>query len=123
MAKGRYAEWLEGDKLILLQGWARDGLTHDQIAHNIGISRETLRIWCKNHPAIVAAIKKGKEVVDYAVENALLKKALSGDTTAQIFWLCNRRRDRWHRNPQEVGAEQQEDDGLFEAVAKAVKGE
>ena len=33
--------------------------------------------------------------MDFAVENALLKKALSGDVTAMIFWLKNRRRDRW----------------------------
>ena len=41
------------------------------------------------------ALKKGKAVVDFAVENALLKNALAGDTTAQIFWLKNRKRDKW----------------------------
>ena len=29
------------------------------------------------------------------VEDALHKKALDGDTTAMIFWLKNRSRDRW----------------------------
>ena len=95
IAKGKYNKWLDADGLILLQGWARDGLTDEQIAHNIGISTVTLYDWKKKFPNISNALKKGKEVVDFAVENALLKKALSGDTTAMIFWLKNRRRHNW----------------------------
>ena len=33
-------EWK--DKLAVIQGWARDGLSNEQIAKNIGISRPTL---------------------------------------------------------------------------------
>ena len=95
IAKGKYEKWLEPDGQILLQGWARDGLTDEQIAHNIGISTVTLYDWKKKYPTISNALKKGKEVVDFAVENALLKKALSGDVTAMIFWLKNRRRNSW----------------------------
>lgn len=32
MAKGKASEWLDDDKLLLLQGWARDGLSDEQIA-------------------------------------------------------------------------------------------
>jgi len=95
IAKGKYKKWLEADGLILLQGWARDGLTDEQIAHNIGINTATLYDWKKKYPNISNALKKGKEVVDFAVENALLKKALSGDTTAMIFWLKNRKQMKW----------------------------
>lgn len=95
MATGKYQEWLTDEGLTLLCGWARDGLSNEQIANNIGITRETLRVWRKEHPAISAAIKKGKEVIDYAVENALCTKALSGDVAAMIFWLTNRRPDKW----------------------------
>ena len=87
-----------------MQGWARDGLTEEQIAHNIGISASTLREWKGRFPAFSAAIKKGKEVVDYAVENALLKRALSGDTGAICFWLKNRRPDKWKDKPEYTGA-------------------
>ena len=66
-------EWLEQDKLILLEGWARDGLTYEQIAHNMGIRRETLYDYKNKYPNISNALKKGKEVVDIEVENALLK--------------------------------------------------
>jgi len=95
IAKGKYEKWLDADGLILLQGWARDGLTDEQIAHNVGISTVTLYDWKKKFSKISNALKKGKEVVDFAVENALLKKALAGDVTAMIFWLKNRRRDKW----------------------------
>lgn len=88
-------EWLEQDKLILLEGWARDGLTYEQIAHNMGIDTSTLWDWRKANATISNAIKKGREVVDYEVENALLKSALEGNTTAQIFWLKNRRKQQW----------------------------
>jgi hypothetical protein len=95
MAKSKADEWLEQDKLTLLEGWARNGLTDEQIAHNMGIRRETLYEYKKRHPNIANALKKGKEVVDLEVENALLKSALSGNITAQIFWLKNRKPKIW----------------------------
>jgi DNA invertase Pin-like site-specific DNA recombinase len=91
----RIDEWLEPDKLILLEGWARDGLTYEQIAHNMGIGLTTLKEWRQKEPTISSTLKKGREVVDYEVENALLKSALEGNTTAQIFWLKNRRKQQW----------------------------
>ena len=117
MALGKINEWLEKDKLILLEGWARDGLTDEQIAKNIGINRTTLYDWKKKEVNIADALKKGKEVIDFEVENALLKRALgyeyeeetyengiltkkvkkqvAPDTTAQIFWLKNRKPNNW----------------------------
>lgn len=95
MAKGKYEYWISEDGLILIEGWARDGLTDEQIAHNIGIRRSTLSEWKKTFPDIADALKKTKEVVDRQVENALFKKAMSGDTTALIFWLKNRRPQDW----------------------------
>lgn len=99
MAKGKYQKWLEPERLQLLEGWARDGLTDEQIAKNMGISRKTLAEWKKQYSDISDTLKKGKEVVDYEVENALLKSALDGNTTAQIFWLKNRRPDKWRDKP------------------------
>lgn len=133
MAKGKYQRWLEPDGLILLTGWARDGLTDEQIAHNMGINRCTLRDWKNKYPTISAALKKGKEVVDIMVENALLKRALGyeyeeirietergietkrvvttkmviPDTTAQIFWLKNRRPDMWRDKREEPQSQEQ----------------
>lgn len=105
MAKGKYQQWLEPDGLILLEGWAREGLTDEQIAHNCGISTGRLYEWKKKYQKIDEALKKGKEVVDYEVENALLKRAKAGDTTAQIFWLKNRRPDKWRDKPENKHAD------------------
>lgn len=121
------------DKLILVEGWARDGLTDEQIANNLGISIQTFYTYKKNYLEFFESLKKGKEIVDYEVENALLKKALgyeykevtrenvlnyetgkyemritkevtkqvTPDTTAQIFWLKNRKPEKW-RDKQQI---------------------
>lgn len=127
MAKGKYQEWLTPEGLLKIEGWARDGLVDKQIAENIGITEQTLNVWKKNYPSFSESLKRGKEVVDRQVENALLKRALGyeydeitkeicedavtgetklavtkvvtkqvvPDTTAQIFWLKNRKRNIW----------------------------
>lgn len=125
MANGKYQEWLTPEGLIKLEGWARDGLTDEQISQQIGISTSTLYAWKEKHSEISEALKRGKEIVDRQVENALLKRALgyeyteqkievdeSGrkkvsqtikqvvpDTTAQIFWLKNRKPEQWRDRP------------------------
>ena len=101
MAKGKYEKWLKEENLLLLEGWARDGLTDEQIAKNIGITVSTFYEWKKKYSEISEPLKKGKEVVDYEVENALLSSALGGNTTAQIFWLKNRRPDKWRDKQKE----------------------
>lgn len=130
MAKGKYEYWLTPEGLLLIEAWARDGLTDEQIAHNMGISKATLYNYKREHLDILEALKRGKEVVDIQVENALLKRALGyqykevkteeyetedgpgkrvtttvkevvPDTTAQIFWLKNRKPDAW-RDKQNV---------------------
>ena len=83
MAKGKYHEWLEPDGLLLLQGWARDGLTYEQIAHNIGITPDTLYTWIARFPVIAEALKKTREMVDREVENALLNSALGAHYTVK----------------------------------------
>ena len=96
MAKGIYKKWLEDDNLILLQGWKRNGLTDEQIAKNIGINVRTLDKWKAKYGRIGQALKIGHEQANYAVEGKLLKKAMSGNTTAMIFWLKNNWRDKYN---------------------------
>lgn len=76
MASRKVDYWLTDEGLILITGWARDGLTDEQIAKNIGISRSTLNEWKKKYPDISDTLKKNKGIVDFEVENALLKRAL-----------------------------------------------
>lgn len=76
MAKGKFHDWLTNEGLLKIEAWARNGLTDEQIAHNMGITKSTLYEWKKRFSAFSEALKKGKEVVDIQVENALLKRAL-----------------------------------------------
>lgn len=118
------------DKLAAVQGWARNGLTNEQIAHNLGINIATLYDYQKKYSEFSQALKKGKEVVDFEVENALLKRALGydyeetkieksdkdgvkitkitkhvpPDVGAAAFWLKNRKPTEW-RDRKEIGQE------------------
>ena len=73
-------DWLEEDNLMLLECWTRDGYTFQDIANRIGITYNTLRQWRKQYPEIDKALKTGREIIDYKVENALLKSALGYKT-------------------------------------------
>lgn len=95
MAKTTYKDWEAEEKILLLQGWARNGLTNEQIASNMNIVVSTLWEWRKKSPKISNALKIGKDEADIQVENALYKAALEGNTTAMIFWLKNRRSKEW----------------------------
>lgn len=83
MAKGKYEKWLTEESLLQIEAWARDGLTDEQIAKNIGIGVRTLYEWKKKYLQISQSLKKGKEIVDIKVENSLLKRAL-GYTVTEI---------------------------------------
>lgn len=141
MATGKYAGWLTPESLLKLEAWARDGLTDEQIARKMGISTSTLYDWKNKYPEISDALKKGKEVVDIMVENALLKRALGysyvevtikesdmgneakrvtkevlPDVTAQIFWLKNRRPDLWR----DSNVQRNVNNGKLDDILKAV---
>ena len=73
-------EWLEEDNLMLIECWARDGYTFQDIANRIGIAVSTLRGWRAQYPEFDEALKRGREIIDYKVENALLKSALGYKT-------------------------------------------
>lgn len=75
MAKGQYQKWLEPENLILLQGWAMDGLTDADIAHNMGINVSTLYEWKNKYSELAEALKTSKEVADRIIENALFERA------------------------------------------------
>lgn len=70
----RIAKWEKPEKLELLTAWARDGLSMEQIAHNMGISKKTLYNWQLSSLPILHSLRKGKEESDSEVENTLFKK-------------------------------------------------
>lgn len=89
----KYTEWISEEGILKIEGWARDGLTDKQIAQNIGVAYSTFRVWVKKFPALSAALKKGKEVVDRQVENALLKRALGYEFTERTAKVVDRDKD------------------------------
>lgn len=132
----------------MIEGWARDGLTDEQIAKNIGISKQTFYDWKKKYADFSDSLKNGKEVIDRQVENALLKRAIGyeyeeisekfeggvlterkvtkkqvvPDTTAQIFWLKNRKPSVWRDKAQvDIDAEFSKVDELISAIDKVAK--
>lgn len=75
--------WLTDDGLLLIEAWTRDGITLEDLSSKMGITRQTLNGWKNTYPEIKKAMSVGKELIDYKVENALLKAAL-GFTTKEI---------------------------------------
>ena len=118
-------DWLTDDGLLLLKSWTRDGNTLVDIANRIGIDHDQLLRWRDKYPEMREAMSQGKELVDYQVENALLKSALGFktkevkvttlmrygkvvETTKEVLekemapnvsaiqmWLYNRNKDKW----------------------------
>lgn len=64
------------ENLHYVEKWARDGLTEEQIAKNLGISKATLNDYKNKHVDLLAAIKRGRASVVTEIENALVKRAL-----------------------------------------------
>jgi len=112
----------------LVESLSRGGLTDEEIAKNLAITRSTLSLWKANYPTFMDALRRGKDLFDTNnVENSLLtravgydyeedcverqsngtvkvrkiKKKMPPDVTAQIFWLKNRNPKRW-RDKQEL---------------------
>lgn len=109
------------DRLNDVQLWANQGLLDAEIAKRLGIAYSTFREYTKQHNELSATLKSAKAVVDDSVTDSLLKRALGykfdevtkevvngelvitkivtkemqPDTTAQIFWLKNRRPEEW----------------------------
>lgn len=69
-------KWLSEDGLQLLRGWARSGLDDPSIAQRMEIDLRALLRWKRKYPVIAQALSGQREMVDYQVEDALLKKAL-----------------------------------------------
>lgn len=128
--------------LELIEGWLREGISERDIARKLHVAHSTFQEYKRVHPDFSDRLKKGRELADIQVENALFrsavgyeyeevkteyyengKKALQnndpdakqskkitkttrrvlGDVTAQIFWLKNRRPDKW-RDRKEIDA-------------------
>ena len=142
-------EWLEEDNLMLIECWARDGYTFQDIANRIGIAVSTLRGWRAQYSEFDEALKRGREIIDYKVENALLKSALGYKTkevkvtttmrygkvvetvkevtdreqapnvSAIQCWLYNRLPNKWKKNRDNLIELDEEDTKIQVTVTRA----
>ena len=70
------AKWLKPEGLTLLRGMSCVGKSSEQIAACMGVSLSTLRRWQKRYPEIAAALAYDKDGADFAVMEALHRKAV-----------------------------------------------
>lgn len=132
IAKSKYETDVK-PRLVEIEAWKRDGLTDEQICKNLGIVKDTFYKYKEKYTDFSDALKKGKEVADIEVENALFKRAIgykykevikevkeidgkkstyvkevikemAGDVAAQIFWLKNRKSSKW-KDKQDIDIE------------------
>lgn len=73
----------------------RLGMTDEEIAEELGVSRMALWRWREKYPEFRYAIKEAKDAQDARVVSSLMRTAHEGNVTAQIFWLKNRQPDLW----------------------------
>lgn len=93
--KSGHYDWETPEKIDLISGWARNGLSMADIAANMGIRHETLCAYRKRSDKIDNALRVNREVADLRIENALYQSALKGNVIAQKYWLTNRKPSEW----------------------------
>lgn len=129
-------------RLTEIEDWVRNGATDEDVRKKLGISESTFYEYKKEFSEFSESLKKSKDFVDAQVESALLKRALGydyqettqeitadgkkhikkitkhafPDPVAAIFWLKNRRPDKWRDKPTEQG-----DDGKDEGIVIEIR--
>ena len=101
-------------KLEEVENYCLLGCTDEQLSNFLEISVETLYGWKRDKPEFLQAIKKGKEIADSLVAKSLFQKAILGDTLACIYWLKNRRPEKWREKPEPI------EEGAFQVEIEEV---
>lgn len=127
--------------ILLIRYMFRDGLDGAEIAKKLNISDERLNFLLKEDERLVKQEEYSRLLTDYAVEDALLKRALGStsvetketvknsgvesvtvtkeipsDTAALKFWLEHRRPERWA----EKGESNQEVNQRLDAIIREI---
>jgi len=92
MAKGRKVSEKTWEKFFAL---LREGHSVRKASAAVGISDNTVYTTARRDPEFRKRIEEARDAATDLVEHALLQKAITGNVTAIIFWLLNRRPDRW----------------------------
>lgn len=71
----KYEKWMDKYGPECIRRFAEDGLSDDEISERTGISKRTFKKWKAQNPKIEQALFLGRQGSDYAVVEALYKKA------------------------------------------------
>ena len=100
-----------------------EGKTRSAAMESLGLARQTLTMAMKRDPEFAVLVEAAEMPVHEAVESALLKSAMSGNVTAQIFYLCNRQPERWtHVNQVKVDTKVDIHVGAEQALQAKIMG-
>lgn len=124
MAKGQKPSKYHDDIPRMTRKACEMGATDQDLADLFGVHRDTIFAWHEQYPAFAAARAEAKEALDARVEHSLFQRAVGyshadtdirvadgvvvqtpmtkhypPDVVAGIFWLKNRRPDRWRAQP------------------------
>jgi transcriptional regulator with XRE-family HTH domain len=93
--RGRPSSYRPGITAAFAAYLAQDGLTEEEIAGRLGVSKTTLTTWKQIYPAFLTALTQSKEAADSLVVESLYQKAIGGDVLACKYWLTCRQPGRW----------------------------
>ncbi len=79
----------------IVEEMCRLGATDVEVAKALEVQVSAIYDWRNKYEAFSAAMRTGKDFADERVVRSLYQNAIEGDTTAQIFWLKNRRPGEW----------------------------
>jgi len=71
------------------------GQARYRACESVGISLATFYRWLKQDKKFAREVAEAEEIAVMVVEDALYAKAVRGDVRAMIFFLTNRRPNRW----------------------------
>ena len=81
MPAGRPSKFVAEYHIPWVRSLARRGLTVEEIAKDIGVSRSTLNKWVSENQELSDTLNEGRESADSKVEASLYKKALGYTVT------------------------------------------
>ena len=82
--------------------WLHGGATEADCYKKLGVCADSWFEYKRKYLEFAEALKEDKDFADTQVENALYNSAISGNVTAMIFWLKNRKPKAWREKVEEL---------------------
>lgn len=73
--ENRYETLHIADRLDSIAGWAKEGLTDEEIGKQLGVTRQTIYSWKGRYPAFAKALKKGATEANGEILNSAFRQA------------------------------------------------